>query len=130
MMGKLGALLAPFKSQLLAFVGVLAVAGIFTSAIAAVYISKQNDTIDAQNGTIQLQAATNKQWQSNWEAMTAQRERDQQAVLDLQEQIRGIEADNDNMAAGIRNLEAGNAQVRDYLAGKLPAELKRMLERP
>lgn len=122
-------LLAPWKSELFALVGVLAVCGIGTTIAAWLYSRAQADTITAQQATIDLQAQTNEQWAKNWDRMQDQRRRDQQAVIDLQAQLGLISDDNDEMAASIKELEKSNADVRDYLSGKLPDELRRVLQR-
>lgn len=111
---------SPLKSHLLAMVGVLAVAGVFTSAIAAVYISKQNDTIETMS-------ATNKQWSANWKTMMAVRELDKSAVASLQSQLGVIVADNDDLAEAVQRLEANDEIVKKYMAQPIPPELRRLL---
>lgn len=122
-------LLAPWKSELFALIGVLAVAGIGTSVISYFYTKAQARTIEAQQATIKLQAQTNDQWADNWRTMTKVRAIEQKSVVDLQAQLDTIAQDNDAMASSIKELEKSNAGVREYLSGKLPADLKRLLER-
>lgn len=120
-------LLSPWKSELFAIVGVLAVAGIGTAVISYFYTKAQARTIEAQRDTIELQAQTNDQWARNWETMSRVRQIEQQSALDLQAQLALIAQDNDAMATSIKELEATSAETRDYLRNRIPDDLRRLL---
>jgi hypothetical protein len=113
-------LLAPWKSELFALVGVLAVCGLGAAAVGSVYIGRQNDTIKTLS-------AANKQWSQNWETMNAVREIEQKNALLLQEKLdlitQGAAEDTERLKA----LETQNAEVKELLGTRLPDDLRRML---
>lgn len=121
-------IVAQFRSQLFALVGVLAVCGVGAAVISYIHIASQRETIDAQEGVIQLQAATNQQWSQNWQDMKEIRKVDQQAVTDLQAAVGLIAEDNEEMAQAVKRLEANDEIVKKYMAQPIPPELRRVLQ--
>lgn len=121
-------LFSPLKSHLFAMVGVLAVCGLGAAVISYIHIRTQRATIEAQSKTIDLQAETNEKWAQNWKDMKALRQIDQDAVSGLQTQLSVIAQDNDDMADSIKNLEATNAEIKEYMSRPIPDELRRLLQ--
>jgi len=125
---KLFSWLAPFKSQIFAMVGVIAVAGIGASIIAYVHIQSQRETIKAQDDRIGDLVTINKDW-STW-ARQQQRLRnlEQRNVLLLQDQLAAIEARSAEQSEQLKALEASNAEVKEFLGRRIPDDLRRLLE--
>lgn len=123
MIGKLLGFIAPYKSYIFAFVGVVALCGIFTTAYAALYISKQRETMAVQKETIE-------QWTKNWATLTAVREIDRESVAALQSDITALREQSAEFDAQLNRMEQNDVEVKDYLSQQLPASLRGMLNKP
>jgi uncharacterized protein HemX len=119
---------APFKSELFAMVGVLAVCGLGAAVIAYCHIQQQRQTIEVQSNRIDDLVTVNKSW-ANW-ADSQQRLRDleQQNTRLLQDKLALIESDLSQASVQLDQLEASNAEVKELLGRRLPADLRRLLE--
>lgn len=113
-------LITKWKSTLLGLLGVITVAAIGALAFSLVIISGKNDVIE-------LQASTNKQWSETFAAVKLKAEKDQKAVLELQATLDllavGAAADTERL----KQLEATNAEVKELLGTRLPADLRKLL---
>ncbi len=125
----LTALLTPWKSELFAMVGVLAVCGIGASIAGYLHIQRQNDQIEAKDTRIKDLVTANKDWAAHSAEQDRLRALEQQNVLLLQDKLALIERQNTAAAAQLKDLEAGNAEVREYMSRPIPAELRRLLDK-
>lgn len=125
---KLLDLLSPFRSQIIAGVGVLAVCGVGATCIAWIHIQRLNDQIETRDGRIEGLEATNKNWAAHAAEQDRLRSLEQQNVLLLQDKLALIEQQNTSAAAQLKDLETSNAEVRELMAQRLPADLRRLLE--
>lgn len=116
----LASLFAPWKGHLFALAGVLAVAGIGATAVSAVHIGRQDATIK------NLTAANNK-WAKNWERVTQIRALEHENTMLLQAKLDLLAADSTANTARLRSLEANNAEVKQLLGTRLPADLRGLL---
>lgn len=121
--------LAPYRSQMFALVGVLAVCGVGATSVAWLYIRLQGERIAAQASRIDGLVEANTQWAAHARDADRLRALEQKNVLLLQDRLALIQAQNAATASQLKQLEATNAEVRDYLARPVPADLRRLLER-
>lgn len=116
------------RSHLFGAVGVLAVCGLATTGVAYIHIRQQNKTIETQSDRIGDLVKTNKSW-ATWAAQQQKiRAIEQQNTEALQNQIALIENHSADMAQRIKELEASNAQIKEYMSRPVPLELKRLLQ--
>ncbi|USA39609.1 hypothetical protein NCF86_00145 [Pelagerythrobacter marinus] len=120
--------LAPFRSHIIAMVGVLAVCGIGAAIIAWQHIQAQNRTIEAKDARIGDLVSVNDRWAA-WAAQQQKlRDLEQRNTRLLQDQLAAIEQASAAQSEQLRELEASNAEVKELLGRKLPADLRRVLE--
>lgn len=122
-------LLAPFKSELFAMVGVLAVCGIGATIAGYLHIQRQNDQIAAKEVQIDGLVAANKGWAAHAAEQNRLRALEQRNALLLEDKLALIEQQNTAAAAQLKELEAGNAEVREYMSRPIPADLRRLLDK-
>lgn len=127
-MSKLFTWLTPWKSHIFAMVGVVAVAGIGASIIAYAHIKSQRETISAQHDRIGELVEVNQDWATWADQQQRLRELEQENTLLLQEHLAAIEARAARQSEQLEQLEASNAEVKELLGRRLPADLKRLLE--
>ena len=121
-------LITPFKSELLAMVGVLAICGIGASVAGYLHIQRQNDQLSTKDGQIADLAIANKGWAARVAEQDRLRALEQKNTLLLQDKLALIEQQGVASAAQITQLEKSNAEVRELMARRLPADLRRVLE--
>ncbi|MGO4167874.1 hypothetical protein [Novosphingobium sp. YAF33] len=121
-------LLTPFKSELFAMVGVLAVCGIGATIAAYLHIQRQNDQIETLDGRVGDLVIANKGWAARYAEQDRLRVLEQENVLLLQDKLDLIEQQGVASAAQLKQLEKTNAEVRELMARRLPPELRRLLE--
>jgi hypothetical protein len=126
---KLLSLLAPYRSQIFAMVGVLAVSGIGASIIGWMQIQRQNDQIADKDGKIDELVTTNKGWAAHAAEQDRLRALEHKNVLLLEDKLALIEQQNAAAAVQLKDLEASNAEVKEYLSRPIPADLRRLLEK-
>ncbi len=126
---KLLNLLAPYRSQIFAMVGVLAVSGIGASIIGWMQIQRQNDQIANKDGKIDELVATNRGWAAHAAEQDRLRALEHKNVLLLEDKLALIEQQNAAAAVQLKDLEASNAEVKEYLSRPIPADLRRLLEK-
>ncbi|MBO9724299.1 MAG: hypothetical protein J7530_07990 [Novosphingobium sp.] len=122
-------LLSPWKSELFAMVGVLAVCGIGATIAGYLHIQRQNDqiaTLDKRNSDL---VTANKGWASHAAEQDRLRALEHKNVLLLEDKLALIEQQNTATAAQLKQLEATNAEVKEYLSRPIPADLRRLLEK-
>ncbi len=120
--------LTPWKSELFAMVGVLAVCGIGATIAGYLHIQRQNDqigTLDKRNAEL---VTANKGWASRIAEQDRLRALEQKNALLLQDKLALIEKQGVASAAQIQQLEKSNAEVRELMARRLPDDLRRVLE--
>ena len=127
-MGKLFSWLAPWKSHIFAMVGVIAVAGIGASIIAYAHIKSQRQTIVSQHARIDELVTINQGWATWADQQQKLRTLEQENVLLLQDQLAIIQSHASAQSEQLKELEASNAEVKELLGRRLPADLKRLLE--
>ncbi|MFC4256345.1 hypothetical protein GRI97_10540 [Altererythrobacter xixiisoli] len=121
--------LTPYRSQLFALVGVLAVCGVGATSVAWLYIRLQGERITAQASRIDGLLKANGQWAAHARDVERLRALEQDNVLLLQDKLALIQRQNAAAALQLEQLEATNAEVKDYLARPIPADLRRLLGR-
>ncbi|MFC0684624.1 hypothetical protein [Novosphingobium clariflavum] len=121
-------LLAPFKSELFAMVGVLAVCGVGATVAGYLHIQRQNDQIEAKDARIGELLNTNKQWAAHSAEQDRLRALEQRNTLLLQDKLALIEQQNVAASAQLKELETSNAEVRELMGRRLPDDLRRLLE--
>lgn len=121
-------LLGAYSSHLIGAMGVLAVCGIVSTILAGVHISAQRATIAAQAKSLTAKDETIDGLSRAVTAQVSLRRLEQQSTLALQNKIAQVEEQSGSMATQIKQLEATNAQVRDFMARPLPDDLRRLLE--
>ena len=121
-------LLTPFKSELFAMVGVLAVCGAGATVAGYLHIQRQNDQIEEKEARISALLATNKEWAAHSAEQDRLRALEQRNTLLLQDKLVLIEQQNTAAAAQLKELETSNAEVRELMGRRLPADLRRLLE--
>jgi len=120
--------LTPWKSELFAMVGVLAVCGIGATIAGYLHIQRQNDQIGALDKRNAELVTANKGWASRVAEQDRLRALEQKNALLLQDKLALIEQQGVASAAQIQQLEKSNAEVRELMARRLPADLRRVLE--
>lgn len=121
-------LLAPYRSVLIGFAGVLFVAMMSGMVMGYMQLKAQDATIDRQATRITDLTEVNKGWQQHAAQQDKLRAAEQRNALLMQEKQTLIEERFAVVSEQLKQLEESNAEVRAYMAGKLPIELKRMLE--
>ena len=122
-------LITPFKSELFAMVGVLAVCGISATIAGYLHIQRQNDQIETLDGRVGDLVVANKGWAARVAEQDRLRALEQENVLLLQDKLALIEQQNTAAAAQLKQLEATNAEVKEYLSRPIPADLRRLLDK-
>ncbi len=122
-------LFAQFRSQIFAMVGVVAVCGLGASTIAWLHIQRQNDQIAVKERQIGDLVATNQGWVKHAAEQNRLRALEQKNVLLLEDKLALIEQQNVSTAAQLKDLETSNAEVKEYMSRRIPADLRRLLER-
>ena len=122
-------LLTPFKSELFAMVGVVAVCGIGATVAGYLHIQRQNDQIETLDTRVGDLVIANKSWAARAAEQDRLRGLEQKNVLLLQDKLALIEQQNTAAAAQLKQLEATNAEVKEYLSRPIPADLRRLLEK-
>lgn len=112
---------APIRPHLFGVIGVIAVAGLFSSVAAYAYIRKQSDLIEAQDARIGSLVNT-------IDAQVALRRLEQENTRLLQDKIALIEQRSSDMSSQLKELEASNAEVKEYMARRIPDDLRRLLD--
>ncbi|WP_395326952.1 hypothetical protein WBP06_09555 [Novosphingobium sp. BL-8H] len=121
-------LLTPWKSELFAMVGVLAVCGVGATIAGYLHIQRQNEQIEAKDARIGDLVTANKGWAAHSAEQDRLRALEQQNVLLLQDKLALIEQQNTAAAVQLKELENSNAEVRELMARRLPDDLRRLLE--
>ena len=122
-------LITPFKSELLAMIGVLAICGIGAAVAAYLHIQRQNDEIETLDTRVGDLVTANKGWVARVAEQDRLRAEEQKNVLLLQDKLALIEQQNTDAAVQLKQLEAANAEVKEYLSRPIPADLRRLLEK-
>lgn len=122
-------ILSPFRSYILAGIGVLAVAGIGTTVMSYFQIKAQNKTIEAQSAQVDTLTATNKGWVVWAEKETKLRALQQENVLLLQDKLALLQEQAVVNHKQLKDLEASNAEVKAFMAQRLPDDLRVLLNR-
>lgn len=117
-----------FRSQIFAMVGVLAVCGLGATLVAWLHIQRQNDQLEAKEAQIGELVTTNKGWAAHAAEQNRLRELEQRNVLLLEDKLALIEQQNSAAATQLKDLEASNAEVKEYMSRRIPADLRRLLE--
>lgn len=121
--------LTPWKSELFAMVGVLAVCGIGATIAGYLHIQRQNDQIETLDGRVGDLVIANKGWAARAAEQDRLRALEQKNALLLQDKLALIEQQNTAAAAQLKQLEATNAEVKEYLSRPIPADLRRLLQK-
>jgi hypothetical protein len=121
--------LNPWKSELFAMVGVLAVCGIGATIAGYLHIQRQNDQIENLDARVGDLVVANKGWAARVAEQDRLRGLEQKNVLLLQDKLALIEQQNTAAAAQLKQLEATNAEVKEYLSRPIPADLRRLLDK-
>jgi hypothetical protein len=121
-------LITPFKSELLAMVGVLAICGIGATIAAYLHIQRQNDQIATLDTRVGDLVSANRGWADRYAEQDRLRALEQKNVLLLQDKLALIEQQGVASSAQIKELEKSNAEVRELMARRLPPDLRRLLE--
>jgi hypothetical protein len=120
--------LTPWKSELFAMVGVLAVCGIGATIAGYLHIQRQNDQLATKDKQIADLGVANKGLSAHVAEQDRLRALEQQNTILLQDKLALIEQQGVASAVQIRELEKSNAEVRELMARRLPADLRRVLE--
>lgn len=120
--------LTPWKSELFAMVGVLAVCGIGATIAGYLHIQRQNDQIETLDVRVGDLVTANQGWAARYAEQDRLRALEQKNALLLQDKLGLIEQQGVASAAQIKQLEKSNAEVRELMARRLPADLRRVLE--
>jgi LysB family phage lysis regulatory protein len=105
-------------------------------ALAAYALWQRGEAIDARADQAKAEAAlgqaveANKAHQAAIERLTALNERTDRILADISWKLAGIRDATAETQASVTELERTNEAVRDYLAGVVPADLQRVLNRP
>lgn len=121
-------LLMPYRSFLIGLAGVLFVAMMSGMVMGYVQLKAQTARIEAQATRITDLTEINEGWREHAAKLDRFRALEQANALLLQDKLALIEGHHAETSAQLKNLEASNVEVRNYLAGKLPADIKRLLE--
>lgn len=121
-------LIAPYRPHIIGAIGVLMVCGIMSTAVAWLHIKAQGRTIAAQVQTIEEKDRTISGLGRAIRAQVALRRLEQRNTLLLQDKVALIEAQSSDMSNKIKELEASNAEVREFMARPIPDDLRRLLE--
>jgi len=122
-------LLTPFKSELLAMIGVVAICGIGATIAGYLHIQRQNDQIETLDTRVGDLVTANKGWAARATEQDRLRALEQKNVLLLQDKLALIEQQNTAAAAQLKQLEATNVEVKEYLSRPIPADLRRLLQK-
>jgi len=121
-------LLAPYRSGLIAFAGVLFVAMLSAMAMGYMQIRAAESTIDRQATRITDLTEINQGWQKHAAEQDRIRALEQQNALLLQEKLALIEDHYSVTSKQLKDLEASNAEVKEFLGQRLPNDLRRLLQ--
>ncbi len=127
-MNWLKSLIAPWRPHIFGAIGVLMVCGLVSTALAWFHIRAQGRTIAAQMQTIETKDRTIDGLGRAIRAQVTLRRLEQRNTLLLQDKVALIEAQSSDMANKINELEAHNAEVREFMARPIPDDLRRLLE--
>jgi hypothetical protein len=120
--------LTPWKSELFAMVGVLAVCGIGATIAGYLHIQRQNDQLTTKDRQIADLGVANKGLSAHVAEQDRLRALEQKNTLLLQDKVDLIEKQGVASAAQIKDLEQSNEEVRRLMAQRLPADLRKLLE--
>ena len=126
---KLSSLTEQFRSHIFAMVGVMAVCGLGASTIAWLHIQRQNDALDVKDAQIGALVDVNKSWVAHAAEQNRLRALEQTNVLLLEDKLALIQQQNTAAAAQLKEMEASNAEVKEYMSRRIPADLRRLLEK-
>lgn len=116
------------RSYLVGGVAVLAVCGLATGALAWFHIRQQNETIDAKDQVIVSQADQIGSLSKTINAQVRLRELEQENTRQLQDDLAAIQEQSAGLSRQITELEASNAEVREFMATRIPDDLRRLLD--
>lgn len=122
-------LIAPWKSQLFAMMGVLAVCGIGAAVIGWLHIQEQDKTNAALAERNKDLTDANKTWAATYDVLkrNAQLEHDNTRLL--QDKLALIEQRSATTSEQLKELEKTNGEVKEYLSRPIPADLRRLLDK-
>ena len=104
--------------------------------LASYALWQRGEAISARSEQEKAEAAlgqaveANKAHQAAIERLTAVNERTDRILADISWKLAGIRDATAETQASVTELERTNETVRDYLAGVVPADLQRVLNRP
>lgn len=113
---------AKFRSELLALLGVLAIASMGAIAVGSYNIGKQREAIDRL-------ADANQKWAGAWETMNRVRELEHANAQELQDKLDALATGAADDSQRLKELERNNAEVKALLATRLPDELRSLLNK-
>ena len=119
---------ATVRSYLFGGVGVLAVAGLVTSAMCGLYIKKQESEIRERNTRIEFITRDNKSKDAVIADMVQQAKTDKDTLDKLYLAMGVIDAKSDAQSLALNELRASNAEIRAFLDQPIPADLRRLLK--
>lgn len=122
-------LFAPWRPYLIGLVGVIAVCGIGMSVASYMIIGEKNERIavtdqrvkDMTEALTSLTEATN--------AVLALREVEQENTRLLQDKLALLDERSAATSQQLKEMEKTNAEVREYMARPIPADLRRLLDK-
>jgi LysB family phage lysis regulatory protein len=109
---------------------------VLIAALAAILLWYRGESIAAQAEAAQARKETaqaveaNKSQDETIKRLTARRIADEALLTELGSAVARINAHTETMRAEITKLERNNEEIRAYLAGTIPDELRRLLNIP
>lgn len=124
----LSGLLAPYRPYLMGLCAVLFVAMISGMGMGYLQLKAQEARIETQATRITDLTKINEGWREHAAKLDKFRALEQQNALLLQEKLALIEGHYSVTSQQLKDLEASNAEVKEFLGQRLPADLRRLLE--
>ena len=122
-------LFAPWRPYLIGLVGVIAVCGIGMSVASYMIIGEKNERIAATDQRVKdmTEALTSLTEATN--AVLALREVEQENTRLLQDKLALLDERSAATSQQLKEMEKTNAEVREYMARPIPADLRRLLDK-
>lgn len=115
------------RAYLLGAVGVLAITSVGAVGISYLQIQKQNEVIVRLQDRNKDLVVANAEWARNAQRLSELWRIEQQHVAALNVALAAIETSNTKLADQVNELEASNAEVKEFLSRRIPDDLRRVL---
>lgn len=122
-------LFAPWRPYLIGLVGVIAVCGIGMSVASYMIIGEKNERIAVTDQRVKDMTEALTSLTEATDAVLALREVEQENARLLQDKLALLDERSAATSQQLKEMEKTNAEVREYMARPIPADLRRLLDK-